>query len=261
MNKIDTNMYGSYPYYINLIIRPPTPKNEKNTLKTNINFPPKIDVNKIYLMSDVSYLSQLEVMYDNFLNKNQHLLSLYNIIDDMLDIRDALTIQVSKLKRKEITNKLYLQHKSNTNINTNNINSTKYNNTYNNELLYSYYQKYLPIQLQLNNEQIKQEYKIMTNEPKEYKCGCQTIRYTRVNNKSKNNSNQTILKKSLYCVYHNNLKRKEKILLTELKIIRKEIMNIKRDTNSIDFEIETCKMLKDSSNNNNNKSKYPWKQK
>jgi len=266
MNKIDTNMYGSYPYYISLIIRPPTPKNinEKNTFKNNINFPPKIDINKIFLMSDVSYLSQLEILYDEFLNRNQHLLSLYNIIDEILDIRDALSIQVSKLKRKEITSKMYLQNKININTNTNtNKNFVKHNNTNNNELLCSNYQQYLPVQLQLTNEQIKQGYKMMNNEPKEYKCGCQTIRYTIHNNKKNNQTqNQNILKKTLYCIYHNSLKKKENILLTELKLIRKEIINIKRDTNSIDFEIQSNKMLNDVNNNNKNKikSKYPWKQ-
>jgi hypothetical protein len=264
MNKIDTNMYGSYPYYINLIIRPPTPKNSINDLKnlyinlnqkqkqnksdTNLTLPPKIDINKIYLISDINYLSQLEIIYDNFLNKNHHLLALYELIDDMLDIRDALTIQVSKLKRKAEKNILLKENiNANTNVNNNeNIDDTNYNYNYN---------KYLPIELCLTQEQLKQGYTIMSNEPKEYKCGCETIRYT-TNNKGKN-SNNKILKKALFCNYHNNLKRKEKILTTELKIIRKEIVNIKRDTNSIDFDIQSCKMIQ---NKNICKSKYPWKQ-
>jgi hypothetical protein len=261
MNKIDINMYGSYPYYINLIIRPPTPTNANinklDIIKKQLTFPPKIDVNKINLMSDLHYLSSLENMYHEFLNKNQHLLSLYNMIDELLDIRDALSIQVSKLKRKEGIDKLYSENKkydkTNNNLDLNNNNINSYDNI-NNAL---YYQKYLPSQLCLSQHEIKIGYKLINNEPKEYKCGCQTIRYTKESN-SNTNSNSCILKKELYCNHHSSLKRKEKILMTELKLIRKEIINMKRDTNSIDFDIQSCKMMQNEKNIC--KSKYPWKQ-
>lgn len=249
MNQIDTNLYGNYPYFIDLFVTPDEhivrQINKKPiTNKTPIQLPPKIDIKKIGLMSDVSYLSKLEIMYDEFVDKNQHILSLYNIIDEILDIRDALTIQVSKLKRKE-TNKHYTNLYS-PKQNTNNENT--------NELLY---QQYLPVQLSLTFEQIKEGYKLVTqNEPKEYKCGCEIIHYI---NKNNNKNKDKVLKMAMYCIYHGKLKKKEKMLTTELKIIRKEIMAIKNESNSIDFDIEICKTMK-IKESMKVQSKYPWKQ-
>jgi hypothetical protein len=255
MNQIDTNLYGYYPYFIDLFVTPDDiyqKQIQQKTLikkKNSIQLPPKIDIKKINLMSDVNYLSKLELMYDDFINQNEHILNLYNIIDEILDIRDALTIQVSKLKRKETNETLYSQQ----------IQNTKYNNK--RELLYSEYEKYLPIELSLTTEQIKSGYKLLTyNEPKEYKCGCETICYIRPQKKQLNNNidKKNILKMAIYCDYHGKLKKKEKILTTELKIIRKEILSIKNESNSIDFDIETCRTMK-IKESMKTKSKYPWK--
>lgn len=258
MNQIDTNRYGNYPYFIDLFVTPDDIrenqyiKNIKIKKNNNIQLPPKIDINKINLMLDVNYLSKLETIYDEFINRNQHILSLYNIIDEILDIRDALSIQVCKLKRKEVNKTLYSEQ----------LQNTKYNNTDSCELLYSNYQEYLPVQLSLTTEQIKQGYKLLTqNEPREYKCGCEMIHYIK-NNQNKdiyNNKKNNIIKMTMYCEYHKKLKMKEKLIATELKIVQKELMAIKRETNSIDYDIEICKTIK-IKESMKVKSKYPWKQ-
>jgi hypothetical protein len=71
------------------------------TIYTKIpNSPPFIDLNKIDKMINKHYVEQLEKKYDEFLEKYCQLLLLYNIIDDYLDIRDALTIKLCDIERK-----------------------------------------------------------------------------------------------------------------------------------------------------------------
>ena len=64
------------------------------------NVPPIVNPSKINIITDISYLLELESKYDIFLEKNIQLLDLYNIIDELLDIRNTITIQISRLKRQ-----------------------------------------------------------------------------------------------------------------------------------------------------------------
>jgi hypothetical protein len=63
--------------------------------------PPVIDQESIYRLTDRNLLSILETKYDNFLNKNQEALCLHELIDDVLDIRDYICIQHSRVARIE----------------------------------------------------------------------------------------------------------------------------------------------------------------
>ena len=78
------------------------------SLKKLFNNPPRIiDFKKIEKTTDKYFLSDLELKYDKFIEKNMHLLMLYNLIDDVLDIRDAIILQIGRIKRKERFNEIY----------------------------------------------------------------------------------------------------------------------------------------------------------
>jgi hypothetical protein len=78
------------------------------SLKKLFNNPPRIiDFKKIEKTTDKYFLSDLESKYDKFIEKNMHLLMLYNLIDDVLDIRDAIILQIGRIKRKERFNEIY----------------------------------------------------------------------------------------------------------------------------------------------------------
>jgi transcription elongation factor len=79
----------------------------KTLFKQFKNVPRIINPSKIDIITDIGYLSQLENKYDIFLEKNMQLLDLYNVIDDLLDIRDAITIQICRLKRKRRLSEYY----------------------------------------------------------------------------------------------------------------------------------------------------------
>lgn len=85
---------------------------ETNSLQTNLkklfqNPLPIIDFKKIEKTTDKYFLQNLESKYDKFIEKNQHLLMLYDLIEDLLEIRDAIILQIGRLKRKERFNEMY----------------------------------------------------------------------------------------------------------------------------------------------------------
>ena len=86
----------------------------KTLFKKFKNVPRIIHPSKIDIITDIGYLSQLESKYDIFLEKNMQLLDLYNIIDELLDIRDAITIQICRLKRKRRLSEYYQTSQSHT---------------------------------------------------------------------------------------------------------------------------------------------------
>lgn len=64
--------------------------------------PPRVlEIEKIHKITDKYFLIDLESKYDKFIVKNQHLLMLYDLIEDLLDIRDAILMRVGRLKRQE----------------------------------------------------------------------------------------------------------------------------------------------------------------
>ena len=85
---------------------------ETSSLQTNLkklfqNPPPIIDSKKIDKTTDKYFLQNLESKYDRFIEKNQHLLMLYDLIDDLLDVRNAVILQIGRLKRQERFNEMY----------------------------------------------------------------------------------------------------------------------------------------------------------
>ena len=65
------------------------------------------ELSKIETITDKIYLIKLEKKYDNYLNKNQHLLMLLDTIYDYLDIRDTIRIRVQRLEIEEKKQTLY----------------------------------------------------------------------------------------------------------------------------------------------------------
>ncbi len=58
-----------------------------------------VNVDRVNKMHDLPYVQQLEYAYDEFINTHQHSLTLYNLIDCILDIRDAIIIRRCQLER------------------------------------------------------------------------------------------------------------------------------------------------------------------
>jgi hypothetical protein len=110
------------------------------------NVPPIINPSNIHIITDTNYLLDLENKYDNFLEKNVDLLDLYNIIDELIDIRNTITLQISRIRRKK----------------------QMYNYYYNNE----------------NNDD--ENNNLTKNSVKEYKCGCKNIKYQKQKNLKSN---------------------------------------------------------------------------
>lgn len=65
------------------------------------NKPPIISINAIQRLTNIPLLRSLEQSYDTFIDTNTRALMLYNVLEDYLEIRDALTIRLLRLKREE----------------------------------------------------------------------------------------------------------------------------------------------------------------
>lgn len=218
--------------------------------------PPQISLEKIDKMTDIDRLKELEKKYDEFLERNCQILLLHDIVDEYLEIRDALTLKLSRLDREERMR--YFKENEATNINTN-IN-TKYA-PYDHE-----HQVLFPVEMRLTERQIQQGYIPYPNEPKEFKCGCLSIKYyaqcccriltsSVCLNTTCNEKLFPTIKLHSYCMIHSKLKSKQEIMEKKLEYIKKELSAIKRQSNSLDFE--------DYKNNIDKKprriSKFPWK--
>ena len=71
------------------------------------NKPTPLSINMIEKITCISYLIKLEKKYDDYIDKNTQILMLYNIIEDYLELRDALTVRISKLRRENKLNYYY----------------------------------------------------------------------------------------------------------------------------------------------------------
>ena len=58
-----------------------------------------VNVDRVNKMHDLPFVQQLEHAYDEFIDTHQHSLTLYNLIDCILDIRDAIIIRRCQLER------------------------------------------------------------------------------------------------------------------------------------------------------------------
>ena len=165
------------------------------------NVPPIINPSKIHIITDTNYLLDLENKYDIFLEKNVQLLDLYNIIDELIDIRNTITLQISRIRRKRQLYNYYNKE------NNNNINNSEQSN-----------------------------YTLKQDSIKMYKCGCKKIIYQRLNYQKQKNlkSNQIPVTQSMqYCVKHLNLLETRCILEEELTKINVTLANITNKENEI----------------------------
>lgn len=71
------------------------------------NKPTPLSIIMIEKITCISYLIKLEKKYDDYIDKNTQILMLYNIIEDYLELRDALTVRISKLRRETKLNYYY----------------------------------------------------------------------------------------------------------------------------------------------------------
>jgi hypothetical protein len=180
-----------------------------------------IDPIKIRTIRNKGYLMELEKQYDDFLDKNQQILMLLETIYDYLDVRDAIRLQVQRLEIEDKKKEIYK-------INVKKEKIIKYDRTF--HLL-------IEPELRLTEEQIQQGYAPTINEPKEYKCGCASIRYNKVGSPGIN--------LNLYCDIHIGKKKLHDELEIRLKTVKRELSRIKRKGNRL--------------NTKNRSSKYPWK--
>ena len=179
-----------------------------------------IEPSKIRTIRNKGYLMELEKQYDEFLDKNQQILMLLETIYDYLDVRDAIRLQVQRLEIEDKKKEIYKNVKKEKEI--------KYDRTF--HLL-------IEPELRLTEEQIQQGYVPTINEPKEYKCGCASIRYNKVGSPGIN--------LNLYCDIHIGKKKLHDELEIRLKTVKRELSRIKRKGNRVDAKKRS--------------SKYPWK--
>ena len=107
--ELETHIVSIDP---NSKIKPFIELETSSSLQTNLkklfqNPPPIIDSKRIEKTTDKYFLQNLESRFDLFIEKNQHLLMLYNLIEDLLDIRDGIILQIGRLKRQERFNEMY----------------------------------------------------------------------------------------------------------------------------------------------------------
>jgi hypothetical protein len=189
-------------------------------LKNSIKGIRYIDPIKIRTIRNKGYLMELEKQYDEFLDKNQQILMLLETIYDYLDVRDAIRLQVQRLEIEDKKKEIYKKKEKEKTI--------KYDRTF--HLL-------IEPELRLTEEQIQQGYAPTINEPKEYKCGCASIRYTK--------TCLPCINLKLYCDIHIGKKKMHDELEIKLKKVKRELSQIKRKGNRLDTKKKS--------------SKYPWK--
>jgi hypothetical protein len=163
------------------------------------NVPPIIEPSKIHIVTDLKYLLDLENNYDRFLETNLDLLDIYNIIDELIDIRDTITLQISRLRRKKQLQDYYY-------YNINNNNNKDYSHSHSTSL-------------NLTKSQKNQGYILCQNTLKIYKCGCKTIQYEIPNQKQRQ---KPVIQKQKYCPKHLQCFKMKSILEEELTNITKK---------------------------------------
>jgi hypothetical protein len=170
------------------------------------NVPPIINPINIQTITDINYLTDLEKTYDIFLERNIQLLDYHNIIDELLDIRDTISIQIGRIKRAK---EIYEYNKAQSEQN-----------------------RSMSIQahtgLNLTKNQKDQGYILCQNSLKEYKCGCKTIQY----HKPKQNQ-ITVIQKHQYCFKHLHYLKSKCILDEELTKINMELAEITMKENEV----------------------------
>jgi hypothetical protein len=151
--------------------------------------PQVIDITKIDKIMDKNFLAELEYQYDKFLNANMQILDLYNVIDYLLDVRDAILLKLNRMTREEQIRK------------------------HNDEC----YTK------SKNKTQPEPQTKILI----EYNCGCQNLIHYNPNlDNTISNSNITSNSSRHHCLDHLNLIKRQSFLECELIKVKDELLNV-----------------------------------
>ena len=69
--------------------------------------PQVLDIAIVDKIMDKSFLSKLEYQYEKFLEANMQILDLHNVIDYLLDVRDAILLKLNRMIREENKRKHY----------------------------------------------------------------------------------------------------------------------------------------------------------
>ena len=160
--------------------------------------PQVLDIAIVDRIMDKSFLSKLEYQYEKFLEANMQILDLYNVIDYLLDVRDAILLKLNRMIREE--------------------NKRKHN-----EGVYVKSQKKNPV-----------ETKILI----EYKCGCQNLIHYNPSFSSHDSSSSSSHDSSSspsfsshdsssrhHCLDHLKLLKRQSILENELKNVKDELQD------------------------------------
>jgi hypothetical protein len=237
--------------------------NNNNNNNNKIKGLPFIKPEKINTLTNKIYLMKLERQYDEFLEKNHHILLLLDCLEQYLDIRDAITVRLGKLIREDEIKSYYLSYE-------NYIKKPTPNNPFYHEYNHTY-QSLLSQNIRLSQEQIEQGYVPCPHEPREYKCGCLSMSYyveTETETETQTEELELedilpIIKKHHYCDTHSRLINKKKTLEHELESVKKELSNIRSPKNSLDFQyyMHTYAYTYKYNDHANKRyiSKYPWK--
>lgn len=79
--------------------------------------PQYISISNIKKIYNINILKELEYQYDMFLEKKCQILQLLNVIDEVLDIRDIISMRINALERQMYHyHKLHFPHKYKFNI-------------------------------------------------------------------------------------------------------------------------------------------------
>lgn len=161
--------------------------------------PQVLDIAIIDKIMDKSFLSKLEYQYEKFLEANMQILDLHNVIDYLLDVRDAILLKLNRMIREENIRK-------------------------HNEAGYVKSQKKVAV-----------ETKILI----EYNCGCQNLIHSSSTSSGSSSSNisSNSIKENInnssrhHCIEHLKLLKRQSILENELTRVKDELQDVTRREN------------------------------
>lgn len=158
----------------------------RSLFKTSL--PQVLDITRIDKIMDRRFLETLEYQYEKFLEANIQLLDLYNVIDYLLNVRDAILIKLNRMTREE--------------------NIRKYNEEYYRTDKYKAQADTHADKTQAQADAVK----ILI----EYNCGCQNLIHYGNNNNNNSPSRH-------HCITHLTLLRTQSTLDQELTKIKNEL--------------------------------------
>lgn len=188
----------------------------EETLKNikNFHFPYKLNKKEINNMNDEEVLKEVENTYNLFIEKKCHillLLSMDNILEEYIDIRDAISMRLEKI----IRNNKNIKHLQMLKRKRQNIEKKQEDKEKKQENIYirsksHIYKNNFPDELKLNVEYLRNGYIPETRLPMNHKCGCLSLNYIKHKLFDCNHSYEKTypsIKLIKYCKIHKNMKQ------------------------------------------------------